>query len=132
MMGTQRLIFIFFGLCGVGILSSLTAPRSRQGNVLAWLGCLAAFALLLAGANGLLGGDTFRRPLWSVPQLATLTLAVDPLSAVFLFITGLVLFPASIFAGGELQRESNQRNARAFTVLLLGLFASIALIFIAG
>ena len=87
---------------------------------------------MLAGANGLLGGDTFRRPLWSLPGLATLTLALDPLSAVFLFITGLVLFPAAIFAGGEIQSESSQRNARAFTVLLLGLFASIALIFIAG
>ena len=87
---------------------------------------------MLAGANALLGGDTFRQPLWSLPGLATLTLALDRLSAVFLFVTGLVLFPASIFAGGELQRESSQQNARAFTVLLLGLFASIALIFIAG
>ena len=132
MMGTQTLIFIFFALCGAGILLSLTAPASRQGNVLAWLGCLAAIALVLAGANALLGGDTFRQPLWSLPGLATLTLTLDPLSAVFLFVTGLVLFPASIFAGGELQRESSHQNARAFTVLLLGLFASIALIFIAG
>ena len=57
---------------------------------------------------------------------------LDRLSAVFLFVTGLVLFPASIFAGGELRRGSNQQNARAFTVLMLGLFASIALIFIAA
>ena len=132
MMRTQTLLSIFFGLCGVGILLSLTAPRSRQGNVLTWVGCLAAIALLLAGANGLVGGDTFRQPLWSVPGLATLALALDPLSAVFLIITGLVLFPAAIFAGSEIQSESSQRNARAFTVLLLGLFASIALIFIAG
>ena len=100
--------------------------------MLAWLGCLAAFAVVLAGANALLGGDTFRLPLWSLPGLATLTLALDRLSAVFLFVTGLVLFPAAIFAGGELQRKSNQQSARAFTVLLRGLFASIALIFIAG
>jgi len=96
MMGTQTLIFIFFSLCGAGILFSLTAPPSRQGNVLTWLGCLAAIALVLAGANGLLGGGTFRQPLWSLPGLATLTLSLDRLSAVFLFITGLVLFPASI------------------------------------
>ena len=132
MMGTETLIFSFFSLCGAGILVSLAAPPSRQGNVLAWLGCLAAVALVLAGAKALLGGDTFHQPLWSLPGLATLTLALDRLSAVFLFVTGLVLFPASIFAGGELHRESNQQNARAFTVLLLGLFASIALIFIAA
>src|SRR5271166_916916 len=131
-MVTQTLIVIFFTLCGAGILLSLTAPASRQGNVLAWLGCLAAIALVPAGANVLLGGDTFRQPLWSLPRLATLTLSVDRLSAVFLFVTGLVFFPASIFAAGELQRESTHQNARTFTVLLLGLFASIVLIFIAG
>ena len=54
MMGTQTLILIFFSLCGVGILFSLKAPTWRQGNVLTWLGCLAAIALALAGASGLL------------------------------------------------------------------------------
>jgi hydrogenase-4 component B len=44
----------------------------------------------------------------------------------------LVLFPASIFAGGELNRESWRSNGRAFTVLMFGLYASIVLIFIAG
>lgn len=130
-MDTQTLIFVFFALCGIGILLSLAAPPSRQVNVLAWLGCLAATALILAGANALLAGDIFSQQLWSLPGLTTLTLKVDRLSAVFLFVTGLVLFPASIFAGGELNRESNQ-NGCAFTVLLFGLYASIALIFIAG
>lgn len=131
-METPMLILAFFVLCGVGILLSLAAPASRQGNVLAWLGCLAAIALVLAGANVLLAGETFNQPLWSLPGLATLTVSVDRLSAVFVFVTGLVLFPASIFAGGELRRESNHRNECVFTVLLLGLYASIVLIFIAG
>jgi hydrogenase-4 component B len=132
MMGTQTLVFIFFSLCGVGILLSLTAPALRRGSVLTWFGCLASITLLLSGASALWGDGTFRQPLWSLPGLATLTLALDRLSAAFLFVTGLVFFPASIFAGGELRRESNQQNARGFTVLLLGLFASIALIFIAA
>ncbi len=122
MMGTQTLIFIFFSLCGVGIFVSLTAPVSRQGNVLAWLGCLAAMALVLAGGNALLGGDTFLQPLWSLPGLTTLTLALDRLSAVFLFVTGPVLFPASIFAGGELRRGSNQENALAAIAFVAGLY----------
>jgi hydrogenase-4 component B len=132
MNGTETLIVLFFLLCGTGILLSLIAAPSRQGNVVAWLGCLASIALLLAGANALAGGETFRQSLWSLPGLATLTLALDRLSAVFLFVTGLVLFPASIFAGGELGHESNQQHARAFTVLFLGLFASIVLILLAG
>jgi hydrogenase-4 component B len=130
-METQTLILAFFALCGIGILLSLAAPASWQGNVLAWLGCLAAIALVLAGANGLLASDIFKQPLWSLPGLGTLTLNLDRLSAVFLFVTGLVLFPASIFAGGELNRASNL-NGGAFTVLMFGLYASIVLIFIAG
>jgi hydrogenase-4 component B len=43
-----------------------------------------------------------------------------------------VLFPASIFAGGELNRQSEGSNGCAFTVLMFGLYASIVLIFVAG
>ena len=125
------LISIFFALCGVGILLSLAVPGSRQGRVLAWLGCLASVALVLAGANALLAGKTFSQPLWTLPGLAaTLTLKVDSLSAVFIFITGLVLLPASIFAGGFGVRR--QGPSRAFTVFMFGLYASIALILLAG
>ena len=102
-METQTLILAFFALCGAGILLSLATPASRQGSVLAWLGCLAATALILAGANALLAGDTFRQPFWSLPGLGTLTLKVDRLSAVFILVTGLVLFPASIFAAWRIE-----------------------------
>jgi hydrogenase-4 component B len=132
-MDTPTLIFIFLTLCGVGISLSLAVPASRQGNLLAWLGCLASLALVLAGANALLAGKTFSQPLWTLPGLAaTLTLKMDSLSAVFIFVTGLVLFPASIFAGGELKREPAARNGCVFTVFMFGLYASIALIFLAG
>jgi hydrogenase-4 component B len=132
-MGTQTLILIFFALCGAGILLSLITSASRQGNVLAWLGCLAAIALVLAGANVLCAGKTFNQSLWSLPGLATtLTLDLDRLSAVFLCVTGLVLFPASIFASGELNREPSWHDGRVFTILLLALYASIGLIFVAG
>ena len=130
-MDAPTLILIFFALCGVGVLLSLAAPPSRQGNVLAWLGCLASVALVLAGASALLAGKTFSQPLWTLPGLAvTLMLKMDSLSAVFLFITGLVLFPASIFAGGSGGRP--QGPSREFTVFMFGLYASIALIFVAG
>ncbi|MGB7767358.1 MAG: proton-conducting transporter membrane subunit [Verrucomicrobiia bacterium] len=130
-MDTPTLISIFFALCGVGVLLSFAAPASRQGSVLAWLGCLASIALVLAGASALLAGKTFSQPLWTLPGLAaTLTLKMDSLSAVFIFITGLVLFPASIFAGGSGGRPPGP--SRAFTVFMFGLYASIALIFLAG
>ena len=130
-MDTPTLISIFFALCGAGVLLSLAAPPSRQGNVLTWLGCLASIALVLAGASALLAGKTFSQPLWTLSGLAaTLTVKLDSLSAVFIFITGLVLFPASIFAGGAGGRP--QGPSCAFTVFMFGLYASIALIFVAG
>jgi len=131
-METQTLILVFFALCGAGILLSLAMPATRQGNVLAWLGCLGATALVLAGANVLLAGATLRHPLWSIPGLATLTVNLDRLSGVFILVTGLVLFPASIFAGGELNRQSEGSNGCAFTALMFGLYASVVLIFVAG
>jgi len=126
------LIELFFLLCAAGSFLSLIGPASRQGSVVAWLGCLSAIVLLLAGAHALASGETFSRPLWALPGLTTLTITLDRLSAVFLLVTGLVFFPAAIFAGGELGREPKQRHVRAFNVLLFGLFASIVLIFIAG
>jgi hydrogenase-4 component B len=133
MMNTQMLILIFFLLCTAGVVSSLLVTTSRQGQVLVWIGCLASLTLVLAGAAALFAGKTFTQPLWSLSSLeATLTLHLDRLSAVFLCITGLVLFPASIFAGTQINREPERRDGRVFTILLLGLYASIVLIFLAG
>lgn len=132
MMTTQTLIVLFFAACGAGVLLSLGAPAGWQGRILTWFGCFAAIASLVAGANGLLGLEIYHQPLWSLVGLTTLTLTLDRLSAVFLVITGLVLFPASIYAGSELARASDQRHGRAFTIQMLGLYASIVLIFIAG
>ncbi len=162
MIDPSILFDLFFALCGIGILVSLLAPASSQGKVLAWLGCLASTSLVFAGGNVLFGDGVPSQSLWALPGLATtLTLRVDPLSAVFLCVTGLVLFPASLFAGGALERTKGSvdkwllaaRNVRpstnprihestnnlapppagrAFTVMLLGLYASIGLVLAAG
>jgi formate hydrogenlyase subunit 3/multisubunit Na+/H+ antiporter MnhD subunit len=131
-MNMPTLLIAFFAACGAGILLSLVVRPGRQGLVLAGLGCLAAVVAVAAGIEGLLTGAVFTQPLWSLPGLTTLTLRLDPLSAAFILVTGLVLFPASIYAGGELRRESAPRHKRAFTVMLLALYASIVLILIAG
>jgi hydrogenase-4 component B len=130
--GAQSLIVGFFGLCGLGILLSLAAHPARQRDVLAWTGGLAALALIGAGGTALLTDDVFTQPLWSLPGLTVLTLTCDRLSAIFVVVTGLVVAPASIFAARELNEASLRGHERAFTVMLLGLYAAIVLIFIAG
>ena len=129
---TATLVIVFFATCGAGILLSLAVRRAPAGIVLAWIGSLAAVAAVAAGAEVLLTGEMFTQPLWPLPGLTMLTLRIDQLSAAFVLVTGLVLFPASIYAGGELRRDALPDHARAFTVLLLALYASIMLILIAG
>ena len=131
-MNANVFILVFFGLCGGGILLSLVTPKSWQGTLFAWIGCLASLALLRASVMVFFGRGTLTRELWTIPELGTLSFHMDRLSALFTLVTGLVLFPASIFAGGELNALSQRRNVRTFTILCLGLYASIALIFIAG
>jgi len=126
------LVLLFFAACGAGILLSIMARPAHQGALLAWLGCLAAAAAAAAGAEALLSGDLFTVTLWTVPGLTTITLRLDALSAVFVLVTGLVLFPASIYAGGELRRGSIHGHERAFTVMMLALYASVIMILIAG
>jgi hydrogenase-4 component B len=126
------LVVLALAACGAGIVLCLVLPALRQGSVIGWLGGIAAAAAAAAGAAVLLGGAGFDLSLWTLPGLATLTLNLDPLSAVFVLVTGLVLFPASIYAAGELSSESMRGRERAFAVMLLALYASIVLILIAG
>ena len=121
------LIIVYFAACGLGVLLALFVRLEHQANVLGWLGGLAALAAAAAGAWALVSGKGFVQSLWAVPGMATLTVQLDPLSAVFVLVTGLVLFPASIYAAGELRGKE-----RSFVVMLLGLYASIVLVLIAG
>lgn len=131
-MDTLTLITIFFALCGAGILAGIASSPTRQGYALGWIGCLAAVFLILTGVSALFFGNTFVQPLWTLRGLATLTLSVDRLTAVFLLVTGLVIFPTSIYAGSELNRDSQSHRGRTFTILMFGLYGSIGLIFTAG
>jgi hydrogenase-4 component B len=126
------LTVLVFVLCGTGILLSLTLRPARQGTLLAWLGCTAATVSAVAGGVALISGEGFTRTLWSLPGLSTLTLQLDALSAVFVLVTGLVLFPATVYAAGELRGGSLRGYERAFTGMLLALYASIVLILISG
>ena len=130
-MDALLLVLVCFAACGVGIALSIIVRPAMLGFVLAWLGGIAALAAAAAGAAALLTGAVVTRELWLVPGVTTLTLRLDPLSAAFLLVAGLVLLPASIYAGSELRRASVQAQKRAFTVMLLGLYASVILILIA-
>lgn len=131
-MGPAMFIMLFVSICGAGIVLSLAARPGHQANILAWTGTIAAAMAVALGIGVLHADSDFTRSLWTLPGLATLTLHLDSLSAVFILVTGLVLIPASIYAGAELRREASVGNKRAFTVTLLGLYISIILVLAAG
>jgi formate hydrogenlyase subunit 3/multisubunit Na+/H+ antiporter MnhD subunit len=91
---------VFFLLCAVGALD--LAPQEWSAAVLALIGSLSALVVLMSGALALVSDVSFRAELSPVLSLGTMTLAADRLSGLFLFITGLVFLPVSIYSGSYL------------------------------
>jgi hydrogenase-4 component B len=131
-MSATQLIVAFFVLCGAGAILAFFIPQRWLAILLAIVGSLATVILLIASAQLLVSGAEFHVALWPVPTFGTLELESDPLSAFFLFVTGLVFLPVSIFSGAYLAKYVAHYDLRYFSVLYHALFASIVLVLIAG
>jgi len=127
-----QLLGLCLAACGAGIVLSLALAPARQAAVLGALGCAAALAAAAAGVAALCDGGGSGMVLWRLEGLATLMLRLDPLTGVFALVTGMALFPASIYAAGELRAGALRGRERAFTVLMLSLYASVLLVLAAG
>lgn len=123
---------VFFVLCGLGMLAALLTPQNRNPMLLAYVGVIAGLAACLAGAFALLTGHSFTAELWSLPTGTALRISLDRLSGLFLFIVGGVFLPTSVFSIGYLPRYLGHHSLRSFSILYLGLFASIVAVTIAG
>jgi len=126
------LLAIVFALCGVGALAGFAAPDRRNPVLLAWFGSLAALGVLCASGNVLLSGTVFRGELWAIYPLGTLSVSLDRLSALFLFVAAVVVLASSVFSASYLQRYLGRYSLKTFTAWYLLLFASIVLILIAA
>ena len=124
-------LILVFALCGVGAVLGLIVPNRRNPALLAWAGSLAALSALWAGGIILCTRNGFRGELWTIRSLGALTVSLNPLSAFFLFVAGVVVLASSIFSASYLQRYAGHYSLRAFTVWYLLLFASIVWILIA-
>jgi hydrogenase-4 component B len=129
---TAQLFGAFFILCAIGAVGALLALERWSSIFLAAIGSLSAISILLASALLLVGDTSFRAELWPVLSLGTMELAADRLSALFLFIAGLVLLPVSIFSGIYLEKYRKHYSLQYFGVLYHALIASIVLILIAN
>jgi hydrogenase-4 component B len=126
-----QLFVAFFILCTAGAVIAFLIPPRLGPIVLAAFGSLTALIVMVASAMLLVSDAAFRAELWPLLSLGTLTLEADRLSALFIFVTGLVFLPVSIFSGVYLGKYLAHYDLRYFSVLYHALFASIVLVLIA-
>jgi hydrogenase-4 component B len=122
------LLVIILALCAAGVILPLVVEERLTPSIVGWLGASASALLLWFSAASLFAGVPFGATLWTIPSLATLTLSLDRLSALFLFVSSLVLLPGSIFAAGNLNKYISRYSLRAFSVPYFALFATLVLI----
>jgi len=123
---------LFLILCSLGVVLSVFLPERRNPLLLAWISSIAAISVLWSSGNVLLYGLPFQIELWTLPFLGTMVLQMDRLSALFVFITGLVFLPVSIFSAEYMKKYFSRYNLKTFSVFYYLLFASIVLLLIAN
>jgi hydrogenase-4 component B len=126
------LLVSFIVLCAIGVVAPVAVSERRIPILLGVLGCIASAVLIWMAGASMFNGLSFHAVLWEIPGLSRIILSLDSLSALFLLITGIIFFPASIFAAANLNGYLGRYSLRAFTAFYFGLFASVVLIPLAG
>jgi hydrogenase-4 component B len=132
MLETGSLFLLFLTLCTAGIVFAAVIPDRRNPATLAWMASLEAAVILLLSGFVLLSGRSFQIELWDPLSLGTMGLKMDRLSALFVFITGLVFLPVSIFSAGYMKRYLGRYSLKSFSIFYHFFFASIVLLLVAS
>ncbi len=130
MITPAQALALFLALCAAGVVAACILPERRQPTALAWLGSAASLAALLASVDVLLSDGSFELQLWTLQTLGPLTLALDPLSAVFILAVALVFLPVSIFSASYMDKYLNEYDLRYFCLLYYTFLASLVLVLI--
>ncbi len=121
-----------FALCAAGALLGTVVPDRRSPALLASAGSLASLLALWASGNVLWSGRTYQGELWTIEGLGRLTVALDPFSALFVFVSAIVFLASSVFSISYLQRYASHYCLKMLNAWYLLLFASVVLILIAS
>lgn len=119
--------YIFLSLCAGGCILSSFLLEKRSSVALASISSLAALALILSCLGVLLYGAPFRVELWNIPNFGKTILEMDRLSALFLFITGIIFLPVSIYSGQYMKKYLGRYSLKSFGAYYFLLLGSIAL-----
>jgi hydrogenase-4 component B len=131
MNASAQLLSVFFALCVLGIVAALLVAGRWSPIAFAIIGSLAALVVMVAAGVLLFTDATFRVELWPVLTLGKMVLAVDRLSALFVFVTGMAFLPVSVFSSIYLGKYWAHYSLAYFGILYHGLFAAIVLVLIA-
>ncbi len=122
-----------FVVCAGGICFSALLGRKQVPTLLAIAGAFSAVLMVLASAIVLLTGRTFETALWTLNGFGRLTIHLDPLSSIFLLVSGIVYFSISLFLGSFLKNQADETHPHLqFSILYFVLMASVVLILVAG
>lgn len=129
------------GITGAGVVLACILPGRRLGYVVAALcAALAGVAAVVSGVGVLAGQPGPQAQVPSALPFGPLLIRLDPLSAFFLLVIGVVITPVAIFSIGYFGPDADARSAhgaggralRPYGALLCLLLASLVLIVSAG
>jgi len=130
---TATALLLLFVTCACGIIASALVSRRHSAMVVAVAGTLTSVLMMLAAGTVLVNGGSFEASLWVLEGWGQFTLRLDALSAIFLFVAGLVYLSSSIFVRTfSASRLKNREAARRFGVMHFALLASVVLILVAN
>jgi hydrogenase-4 component B len=132
MMSVYTMLILFLSFEVLGLLLAVVLPQRKSPQALAWTASLASGAVLAASGHVLLFGDAWQIGLWTLPLMGKMILTMDRLSALFVFLTGLVFLPVSIFSSRYMQHYFGRYSLRTFNIFYHLLFASTVLVVISG
>ena len=132
MMDMALLFELFILSCAAGIVLTMAVPERSAPSVLAWIASISSAIILIAGGIGLFTNQPFQAELWRISSLGTMGIGMDRLSALFVFMAGLVFLPVSVFSARYMQRYSGRYSLRSFSIFYHLLFASVVLLLIAA
>jgi hydrogenase-4 component B len=125
MSAVGSLLTLLFALCVAFAALGSIVPERWIPRLLAWVGSLAALLALGASGGVLWAGTPFHGKLWTIPSIGTLTVSLDRVSALFLFVAGVVILASSMFSASYLTRYLGHYALRTFNAWYLLLVASI-------
>ena len=122
-------ILLFFVLCGCGLALSGAIQGRNSLRIMAVFSTICSGLMMLVAAVSLISGESPLLQLWDLQGFGRLSLQLDGLSSIFLFVSGLVYLPASLFGAHYLAKRFEGRYpAQRFGVLHFALMASVVLI----